>query len=48
VGLVQQMGSGTGLRNLRERLQVVYGESAALDLQENQPHGLRAEIRFTP
>jgi len=48
VGLVQQMGSGTGLRNLRERLQVVYGEGAALDLQENQPHGLRAEIRFTP
>lgn len=48
VGLTQQMGSGTGLRNLRERLQVFYGETARLDLTENQPHGLRAEIEFTP
>jgi Histidine kinase len=48
VGLAQQMGSGTGLRNLRERLQVVYGASARLDLTENQPCGLRAEIQFNP
>jgi Histidine kinase len=48
VGLAQQMGSGTGLRNLRERLQVVYGASARLDLTENLPRGLRAEIQFTP
>jgi len=48
VGLAQATGSGTGLRNLRERLQVVYGGSARLDLTENQPHGLRAEIEFQP
>ena len=49
VGLTQSTGSsGTGLRNLRERLQVVYGASARLDLTENRPHGLRAEIEFQP
>ncbi|MDC6167511.1 sensor histidine kinase [Paucibacter sp. XJ19-41] len=48
VGLVQPMGAGTGLRNLRERLQVVYGASARLDLTENLPRGLRAEIQFSP
>ncbi len=48
VGLAQQMGTGTGLRNLRERLQVVYGAGARLDLTENRPHGLRAEIQFQP
>ena len=42
------MGTGTGLRNLRERLQVFYGASASLDLAENQPHGLRAQIQFSP
>lgn len=48
VGLTRQMGSGTGLRNLRERLQVFFGEGARLDLTENRPHGLRAEIEFLP
>lgn len=48
VGLTRQMGSGTGLRNLRERLQVFYGVSARLELTENQPRGLRAEIEFIP
>lgn len=40
--------SGTGLRNLRERLQLAFGSSARLDLTENRPHGLRAEIEFQP
>lgn len=52
VGLGQGGGSagstGTGLRNLRERLQVAFGPSARLDLTENRPHGLRAEIEFQP
>ena len=48
VGLTQSVGSGTGLRNLRERLQMFYGSGARLDLTENQPHGLRAEIEFKP
>ncbi|MCH7345127.1 histidine kinase [Pelomonas sp. CA6] len=48
VGLTQSMGSGTGLRNLSERLKLFYGPSAALDLTENRPHGLRAEIRIQP
>ncbi|MCV2351996.1 sensor histidine kinase [Paucibacter sp. Y2R2-4] len=46
VGLAQSSGAGTGLRNLRERLKVFYGPSARLDLTENSPSGLRAEIRF--
>lgn len=46
VGLTQATGSGTGLRNLHERLQVVYGSAARLDLTENRPHGLRAEIEL--
>ncbi|MDC8773952.1 MULTISPECIES: sensor histidine kinase [Roseateles] len=47
VGLQQSTGSGTGLRNLRERLKMFYGSSARLDLTENSPHGLRAELLFT-
>lgn len=48
VGLTQTSGSGTGLRNLRERLKVFYGATARLDLTENEPRGLHAEILFTP
>jgi len=48
VGLTQPGGNGTGLRNLRERLRVFYGPSARLDLSENSPAGLRAELFFTP
>lgn len=48
VGMTQAMGSGTGLRNLRERLTLFYGLGAALALTENRPHGLRAELTFTP
>ena len=48
VGLTQSGGNGTGLRNLRERLRVFYGPSARLDLVENSPSGLRADLHFTP
>jgi len=39
-------GSGTGLANLRERLRLVFGESAQLRLAAVQPHGVSAEIEF--
>lgn len=39
VGLQHEMGAGTGLRNLRERLTLFYGLSSTLELTENRPHG---------
>lgn len=39
-------GSGTGLRALRERLALAFGEAAVLRLFERQPRGFRAEIQF--
>jgi signal transduction histidine kinase len=49
VGLAtESAGSGTGLRNLRERLQAFFGPDARVDLSEQSPHGVRAEIRVMP
>ncbi len=39
-------GLGTGLANLRERLQLAFGGDAHVTLGEIQPHGVRAEIEF--
>lgn len=39
-------GTGTGLRALRERLALAFGEAAALRLFERQPHGFTAEVQF--
>jgi len=39
-------GLGTGLSNLRERLQLAFGDAAKLRLSELQPRGVRAEIEF--
>ncbi len=39
-------GLGTGLANLRERLQLAFSGDATLQLIENKPHGVRAEISF--
>ena len=39
-------GLGTGLANLRERLQLAFGGDAHVKLSENLPHGVRAEIDF--
>jgi signal transduction histidine kinase len=48
VGLAtESAGAGTGLRNLRERLQAFFGPDARLDLSEQVPHGVRADIRVT-
>lgn len=48
VGLLSPMGTGTGLRNLRERLKLFFGPGARLDLSENVPHGVRAEMELMP
>ena len=37
-------GTGTGLKNVRERLQALYGEKANLTLADNQPQGMIATL----
>jgi LytS/YehU family sensor histidine kinase len=46
VGLSETATPGTGLANLRARLQAFYTPDARLDLSEVAPHGLRAEMVF--
>ncbi len=47
LGLRQTEGSlGTGLANLRERLQLVFGDKVHLRLAELRPHGVLAEAEF--
>jgi len=46
VGMSEQAAPGTGLTNLRARLRAFYGESAQVELIEQPPHGLRAELVF--
>jgi len=48
VGMSDKAAAGTGLTNLRARLKALYGERARLELHEQQPHGLRAELVFAP
>ena len=48
VGLSPQAAPGTGLTNLRSRLQAFYGDAAALELSPLEPHGLRAELHLPP
>lgn len=38
--------SGTGLRNLRQRLRLLYGPRASVTISERSSTGLRVEIRF--
>jgi signal transduction histidine kinase len=44
VGMSEKAAPGTGLTNLRARLKVFYGDTARLELLEQSPHGLRAEL----
>jgi LytS/YehU family sensor histidine kinase len=49
IGLSGSQGSkglGTGLANLRERLQLVFADQAQLSLTALEPHGFHAEINF--
>lgn len=43
--LADNAPSGIGLKNLRERLAVLYGERATLELTQLAPAGVRAEMR---
>lgn len=47
VGLRQgQGGLGTGLPTLQERLRLIFGEQATLQLHEVEPHGVTVQVRF--
>jgi signal transduction histidine kinase len=48
VGISSEAGTGSGLRNLRERLQVFFGPGAGFTLSEQAPHGVRADLRVMP
>ncbi len=39
-------GTGTGLRNVRERLRALYGDQARLTLADAAPHGVVATLRL--
>jgi signal transduction histidine kinase len=43
---VSDSGPGTGLKALRERLALAFGEAAALRLFEREPHGFKVEVQF--
>ena len=38
--------AGIGLANIRERLALMYGDAASLDLAEEAPHGFRARLKL--
>jgi hypothetical protein len=40
--------AGTGLANLEGRLRSFFGTTARLELHDAKPHGLSAELVFTP
>ena len=44
VGFYEESDPGTGLSNIRERLQSIYGDKSSLILEDNQPCGLKAII----
>jgi signal transduction histidine kinase len=46
VGLADHAGEGQGLANLKARLRAFFGEAAAVELSEQAPHGVRADIRL--
>jgi hypothetical protein len=45
-GITDCSGSGTGLANIRARLNTLYGSSAALSLSSNRPRGVTAAVRL--
>ncbi|HSH91231.1 MAG TPA: histidine kinase, partial [Ramlibacter sp.] len=45
VGISEHGGEGTGLANLNARLEAFFGEGSAVELSEQEPHGVRADIR---
>lgn len=47
VGMSKSAGMGAGLTNLQARLQTIFGANASLELSEQTPHGVRADLRLT-
>lgn len=47
-GMSASAQPGTGLANVRTRLQAFYGPGARLDLHEETPHGVHVELTFEP
>ena len=45
-GVAETIGTGVGLRNIRERLAGLYGSSACLSIAEVQPSGVCASVRI--
>ena len=43
-GRAATAGTGVGLANIRERLQLLYGTRASLTVAENQPSGTRVTV----
>ena len=43
-GFRNDSGTGVGLRNIRDRLQGLYNKKGHLLVQENRPHGVRAQL----
>jgi len=48
IGMAETSAPGTGLANVKARLQAFYGKNARVDLHEQAPHGLRVELIFHP
>jgi LytS/YehU family sensor histidine kinase len=46
VGMSDNAGEGTGLKNLKERLKAAFGPQARVELSEVQPQGVRADIEL--
>lgn len=46
VGFGATLGEGLGLSNLKERLATRYGAAGTLVLEQNEPHGVVARLRF--
>jgi LytS/YehU family sensor histidine kinase len=46
VGLSEHAGQGTGLTNLDARLRAFFGDDARVELSEQAPQGVRADIRL--
>jgi LytS/YehU family sensor histidine kinase len=43
-GFADEIGTGTGLQNLRDRIETLYGDRASLDLQHASPRGVEATM----
>jgi sensor histidine kinase YesM len=46
LGFSSLQKTGVGIGNVRERIQLLYGEKGRLILEENKPQGIRAVIEL--